>query len=270
MSDEIKDAKDTSGALLDKDEPIQEPVLDPSEEADPELQELRAKIKAEKERARHARMDTGDIEARITKQIAEAVIQKLKDEQTLYPPPTETKSRNSKDLDDDQGKNKETKETDMTSSVIATEEPCDNSVEDSWLQHVKDAELSVKAGKEPETEGVGLEEDQFSRRAIGKASSFVAHTVPKCPVTYQSKMIRTPIYDLLLEKYNFHKALVHEYDLRHALAEHEKFTKDRYRISSLTRRVVTRQSSPPARSPAFKSTSALPSTTRPTSSFRIS
>ncbi len=225
MSEEGKEAtgeEAATGSFVEKEDVVQEPFFDLNE-ADPELLELQAKIKAERDKAHHARENTADIEARITKQIAEAVVQKLRDEQAQQPP--------KEPLEEDE-EHKETKETDVAAPF---DEPYDNSVEDVWLQHVKDAEMTVKeVEKEPEVESdqIDLKEYQFNRKAIqreGKAAA--VRVVPRCQMNNQTRPIRTPLYDLLLEKHNFHKALVREYELRQSLSENERVAKDRYALT---------------------------------------
>ncbi len=209
---------------------LAETNVDTLEETDPELLELKLKIQEEKERnERHIREKTCDLEARLGKEIEAAYI-----------------------LAEDAARKEDTKETEGTSSVPeelpAEQDPLLDENLKQYLDHVADEpkvepvkleELKLpleEAQAEPEPVQV---EAPFSRKNVEKSGQDAKLIIPRAQPKHEVKLVvKTPIYDLLLEKTGLHTCLIQEYELRKLLSKNERFAKDRYVVL-----VVFRESS---------------------------
>jgi len=234
MTDEPKQEQNTgnaAGALIENDEDVSDVLLDANEDMDPELLELKNKIEEEKRKTmHHVREKTVDLQARLTKQIAEMAFEQVKAE-VPFEINSVAASAEAEELAKETG---ETEENSLAQEVM--EVVYDNAVEERWTQYVNDVKTTIEEEKHPVppiephigVTGIQSQSDPFSQKPTEQSGkiSFV-QTVPKLQLKIETKLVKTPIYDLLLEKCNLHKALVQEYELKKLLCEHEKALKDK-------------------------------------------
>jgi len=196
---------------------------------DPDILEIKKKLEEEKAIA-HTREKTIDMQARLNKEIEDALTQ------------------NSQEL---LGKSGATKESDFigheenNNKENPIQNPIENPLENEWnkcieeaknpIEIVEDIPLDTKNSFAPENkDDISAEvESPFNRKGIEKIAGHPKINrpiVPRAPVSNKLlvKLIKTPIYDLLLEKTNMHANMINEYELRKLLTKHENIFNDKY------------------------------------------
>ncbi len=196
---------------------------------DPEFQEMKAKLKAEMAKATHKRENTIELSERIQREVeerAKAQIQAQVQGQTQ-------KSASTKEAQKDEGIDEKPAEPAVRELLDLCENVESNyktEIDDLWSKCVEDAKKpngEESKGPPPPPDFTKIDEailkNPFLRRMVRAPEGDGSMPVIQKFVISKSEyeLPQCLLYDLLLERFNFHAAVVPDYSLRKQLVDCE-------------------------------------------------